>query len=176
MSPLSLAVGLAIVAAVVGAIEHLLAHSWSPRFWAGPAVRFRRRLAAPPDVPSLVASIGASPSDDAVFAGFAAREIRPGIVAVRERDGQRRPHLGYFPALRAHLRRDPGGLTLAVAPAWSTLALVAAGGVGLFSGQVARFVAVVVLLMVAVGGVVQAFRFRRLFRRVAPAPERSGGV
>lgn len=146
-------------------VEQLLAQLWTSAYWRGPALRFRRRSAAAPSAAAIVAAASRSP-DDAVFVGLAARELRPGWVALRERTWQRGPHLGYYPALRAHLFLDPTGVTLAVAPTLSASLLAAGSLVALAAPWYPLLIATPVLLVVGFGAVVQATRLRRLLATI----------
>jgi hypothetical protein len=160
----TLALVLLVSAALLATLELLLSQAWAPICWAGPSIRFRRR--AEVSAESVVAAVGARSLDD-LFTGFAARQIRPGFVALREHAWQRHPHLPYYPALRAHFRVETLAVSLEVFPAWSTLALLAACGVALFAAWPFRLFAIAGFLVLAFGTLVQTVRFASLLRKVA---------
>lgn len=158
----TLARSLLLVGAIAAVLEFFLAQAWAPLYWAGPSVALRRRSTIP--INTLLASLGRT-SPDSVFASFAFREIRPGLVALRENAWQRRPHLSYYPALRAHLQVSPHALSLAVFPTWSTILLASGSALALFAGWFLQLVGATALLVLGFGAVVQSVRYSRLLRK-----------
>lgn len=159
MAAEALARSLLLLGAIAAGLEVVLAQAWAPIYWAGPSLALRRRATIPID--TLVASLGRA-SPDHVFTRFSFREIRPGLVALRENVWQRQPHLRYYTALRAHLRVEPDALSLAVFPTWSTLLLASGSVFALVAGWFLQLVGVAALLVLGFGAVVQSVRYFRL--------------
>jgi hypothetical protein len=151
-----------------GAVEFLLARFWVPLYWRGPAVRLRRPSGADPDAAAILAAV-VRRDEEAWFAGFGAREIGPGRIALRENEGQRGPHLTCYPALRAHLLLERRAVTLALAPSPSAILLAAGGLLAVLAAWHPLLIGAPILSVVVASAAIQVVQLRGLLEVAAAA-------
>lgn len=170
-----IALTLFLCGTLAGALELLLSQSWARLYWAGPAIGFRRGLDGGRDPREIVAALSRE-SADALFIAIGFRELRPGFIAFREHAWQRRPCFKYYGPLRGHLRVGATDLVLGVFPTWSAILFVAGCAAALFATQALQLLALLVMVLLGFGGVVQSVRFSRILRTAAaPAPRAAAG-
>lgn len=159
----------------VAALELLLCHGWARIYWRGPAVLMRRRSDAVPNAVAIITALTRH-SDDAVFVGFGAREIQPGLIALREHTWQRRPHLAYYPALRGHLILCRDSIALAFFPNLSAILVLSAGVVTVIAGWYPLLIGAPILFLVLSSAAIQAVRLRGLLKLAATAGSTISGT
>lgn len=159
---------LLIAGFTVAALEILLSHTWARIYWRGPAVLMRGRSDSVPNAVAIITALTRH-SDGAVFVGFGAREIQPGLIALREHTWQRRPHLAYYPALRGHLILSHDSIALACFPNLSAILVLSASVVMVIAGWYPLLIGAPVLFLVLSSAAVQALRLRGLLKLAATA-------